>query len=191
LTLDDSPPAESHEQLETEPEPEEKPRRPRRRPRLNDDHDDLTECPRCGKHAHRDYSRCPYCGLRFSSEPAAERRPYFGRRDSEPHRGGLVLALGIIGICGAFCPLVGLVFGILAWILGQGDLSKMKRGQMDPSGEGITQGGWICGIIATVLSLFMSLGCGGFLIMAAADNAQQRNPPAFGPPPVRQVRPAR
>jgi hypothetical protein len=63
----------------------------------------------------------------------------------KPHRGTLILVLGILGlvVCG---PL-----GIAAWIMGSTDLKEMDAGTMDPSGRGQTQAGKICGIIATVL----------------------------------------
>jgi len=63
----------------------------------------------------------------------------------KPHRGTLILILGILGlvVCG---PL-----GIAAWIMGSGDLKQMDAGTMDPAGRGTTQAGKICGIIATVL----------------------------------------
>ncbi|HTY87814.1 MAG TPA: hypothetical protein VMB80_10145 [Candidatus Acidoferrum sp.] len=63
----------------------------------------------------------------------------------KPHRGTLILVLGILGlvVCG---PL-----GIAAWIMGSGDLKQMDAGTMDPAGRGTTQAGKICGIVATVL----------------------------------------
>ena len=62
-----------------------------------------------------------------------------------PHRGGIVLALGIIGIvlCG--------ICGIVAWVMGNQDMRDMDAGRMDPSGRGATQAGKICGIIAPIL----------------------------------------
>ena len=67
----------------------------------------------------------------------------------KPHRGTLILVLGILGlvVCG---PL-----GIAAWIMGNGDLKEMDAGTMDSSGRSTTNGGRICGIIATSL---MALG---------------------------------
>ena len=63
----------------------------------------------------------------------------------KPHRGTLILVLGILGlvICG---PLA-----IAAWVMGAGDLKEMDAGTMDPSGRGTTQAGKICGIIGTIL----------------------------------------
>jgi len=64
---------------------------------------------------------------------------------SMPHRGVLVLVLGILGIimCG--------VFGVIAWVMGNRDVNQMQVGRMDPSGRGLTDAGRICGIIGTVL----------------------------------------
>jgi len=69
----------------------------------------------------------------------------------KPHRGTLILVLGILGllVCG---PL-----GIVAWVMGSGDLKEMDAGSMDPSGRGNTNAGKICGIIATVLTIISVL----------------------------------
>ena len=142
LSLDDDPAAPPQRviPLSAEPEPP-----PSRRPALNDVHDDLRQCPDCGGQVHRDYRRCPYCGWQYAaSAPQRERRAYPGRRDAEPHRGGFVMALGIVGILTFSCAPVGLIFGILAWVFGRSDLNRMKRGEMDPAGEGMTQAGWVC-----------------------------------------------
>jgi len=72
----------------------------------------------------------------------------------KPHRGILILVLGILGLL--LCP----IFGPIAWLMGKGDLAEMDAGQMDPEGRGLTQAGWICGIIGTV---FMIIGILGFV----------------------------
>lgn len=75
-----------------------------------------------------------------------------------PHRGSTVLVLGILSL--VICaPL-----GIFAWVMGNGDLAKMRDGTMDPSGAGITNAGRILGIIATVLLL---LGIAVWVLMFA------------------------
>jgi hypothetical protein len=63
----------------------------------------------------------------------------------EPHRGTLILVLGILGItvCG--------FLGIAAWLMGKRDLDLIKRGQMDPEGETLTRVGYILGLIETIL----------------------------------------
>lgn len=76
----------------------------------------------------------------------------------KPHRGTLILVLGILGlvVCGP-C-------GIAAWIMGNGDLREMDAGMMDPSGRSNTNGGRICGIIATILMGIALVG--GILLVA-------------------------
>jgi hypothetical protein len=85
-----------------------------------------------------------------------------------PHRGGMVMALGIIGLViilleivgylvflpvGIPLSIVGLVLGIMAWVMGGNDLKQMNAGTIDPDGRGMTMGGYVCGIIGTVLRI--------------------------------------
>ena len=79
--------------------------------------------------------------------------PQTSHNNFEPHRGTLILVLGILSLvmCGFFT-------GIPAWIMGRNDLEKIKAGQMDPEGEGPTKGGMICGIICCVISLLSIIG---------------------------------
>lgn len=70
----------------------------------------------------------------------------------KPHRGGAVLALGIIGVWPCF------ICGIIAWVMGSNDLRQMRAGTMDRSGENMTQAGRTCGIVGTILGvLWVSL----------------------------------
>jgi len=62
-----------------------------------------------------------------------------------PHRGTLILVFGILSI--VCC----LIFGIVAWVMASKDLKEMAAGRMDPSGQGMTKAGMICGIIGIVL----------------------------------------
>lgn len=89
-----------------------------------------------------------------------------GTQGLAPHRGGLILALGILGIvlCG--------ICGIIAWVLGNNDLKEMDAGRMDPSGRGTTQAGKICGIIglawqACGIVLWLVLVIGAIVLGAA------------------------
>ncbi|MCL2700559.1 MAG: DUF4339 domain-containing protein [Phycisphaerae bacterium] len=70
----------------------------------------------------------------------------------KPHRGTMILIFGIVGLVTFLCCLT-IIFSILAWVLGQSDLRAMREGRMDPSGQGITNGGRICGIVGVVLYL--------------------------------------
>jgi len=69
-----------------------------------------------------------------------------GRR-VEPHRGVMILVFGILGLMVCF------IFGIVAWVMGKGDLEKMKRGEMDREGEAMTRVGYILGIVSTIIVL--------------------------------------
>lgn len=77
----------------------------------------------------------------------------------KPHRGTLVLILGICGI--VLCGLL----GIPAWIMGSADIKEMDAGTMDPAGRGTTQAGKILGMIACGL---MVVGVVIFVIAAVA-----------------------
>src|SRR5690349_10448850 len=138
---------------------------PRPEPRPGDGRGDLRECPACGRQVHRDARRCYHCGERFvRDERGRDGLPGLTfhapvRRDCEPHRGPLVLALGVLSlVLLSICFPVGAVLGLVAWVMGQGDLRKLKRGDMDPAGQGLTQAGWICGIIGTLLNGLFTLG---------------------------------
>lgn len=76
-----------------------------------------------------------------------------------PHRGGIVLALGLMGFVSG-CP----ILSIMAWVMGNGDLREMREGRMDPEGQGMTQAGYVLGmilsgfwILAAVIGLFVML----------------------------------
>lgn len=71
------------------------------------------------------------------------------RRDYEQeHRGGLILALGIIGLVMSCFPV-----GIVAWVMGNGDLKAMEEGRMDPEGKQLTQVGKILGMVSVILAV--------------------------------------
>jgi hypothetical protein len=63
-----------------------------------------------------------------------------------PHRGGLILALGLIGFF-VSCP----IFSLMAWVMGSHDLNEMRTGRMDRRGEGMTQAGQVLGMILSLL----------------------------------------
>ncbi|MFB0552760.1 MAG: hypothetical protein ACETWQ_05530 [Phycisphaerae bacterium] len=70
-----------------------------------------------------------------------------GQQPLKPHRGGVVLALGIIGLVVCF------ICGIIAWVMGNNDLKEMAAGTMDLSGRGLTQAGRICGMISVIIPI--------------------------------------
>jgi hypothetical protein len=104
------------------------------------DADVTRDCPMCGERIKAAATRCRYCGenlTKKTSHPAG----------LAPHRGGLILAFGIIGL------VICLPFGIAAWVMGNNDLREIEAGRMDPTGEGLTRSGRIVGIIACCLAL--------------------------------------
>jgi predicted Zn finger-like uncharacterized protein len=144
-------------------------------------------CPYCDERINADSRRCRYCGEDLDDEENDfDLKRRFGvRRDCEPHRGTLILVLGIVSIV---IHILGLPLGLPAWIMGSRDLKKMDRGDMDPAGRGTTQAGYICGIIGTILGGLSLLGCVAyiaffmFMISAAATATP---PPTVKPTPVR------
>jgi predicted RNA-binding Zn-ribbon protein involved in translation (DUF1610 family) len=110
-----------------------------------------TSCPMCGEENAAPAKRCRYCGEDLIELPGP-------RGNFAPHRGGLILALGILGWVVCF-PL-----GIAAWVMGSSDLREMAAGRMDPQGEGLTRAGKILGAVQCCLLLvaiplwFLALG---------------------------------
>ena len=103
------------------------------------------------------------------------------RRDYVPHRGGMILAFGIIGLVAL--P----IFGIIAWIMGNSDLAEIRAGRMDPEGEGMTSTGRILGMVGVILWVVgIIVFCGGYFFCIAlfvgAGAAAAKNNPGFRPP---------
>lgn len=85
----------------------------------------------------------------------------------KPHRGVLILVLGILGLIACcFCAPV-------AWYMGSQDMAEIDAGRMDPEGRQMTQIGmilgmvgvglWVLGVIIQVAVLAMA---GGFAAVA-------------------------
>jgi len=83
----------------------------------------------------------------YPQGPAETVEPGPVMQQQRPHRGTLILVLGILGLVCCF------ICGIVAWVMGNGDLREMDAGRMDPSGRGLTQAGKICGIVSVVLQI--------------------------------------
>jgi hypothetical protein len=96
------------------------------------------------------------------------RDDYDDRPDYErPHRGGMILAFGIISL--VMCQIgIGIVFGILAWVMGNSDLRGMAEGEVDPEGKQLTQVGKILGMVACA---FLVLGACLFIAYIAVIGA--------------------
>jgi hypothetical protein len=115
-------------------------------------------------------------------------RPSERRRDrerdgahyEEPHRGTLILVLGIVSLVA--CP----ILGPIAWIMGNGDLKKMDEGVMDPEGKSNTNVGKILGIVGTVLLALQVLAFVFYIVVigfvvanAQPPKAAPQNQPVF------------
>jgi len=83
------------------------------------------------------------------------------RSNLPPHRGGLIMALGLVSLIGGWLFCLPIVVGPVAWILAQIDLRAIRAGEMDPTGESMVRTGQVCGIISTVILV------GGILVIAA------------------------
>jgi hypothetical protein len=78
-----------------------------------------------------------------------------------PHRGGLILVLGLLSWVG--CPVV----SFAAWIMGSHDLREMRAGRMDRSGEAATLAGMIFGMIISGLWILAGIVFAAFLVILA------------------------
>jgi hypothetical protein len=61
----------------------------------------------------------------------------------------MIMILGLVGLVGGMTMYIPLLLGPVAWILGSYDLREIREGRMDPTGEGMTRAGQVCGIVAT------------------------------------------
>jgi len=137
----------------------------------------------------------------YDDRPSRRRGRRRSRGDYVAHRGGMVLAFGIISIVGIFVVggawagvgpfagmgnILGLVFGILGWSMGGKDMREINAGRMDPDGRGMTQAGYIMGIIGTILHVLgMLCSCIAFfgILAIIGGAAWQAKPPPGGPGP--------
>ena len=107
-----------------------------------------------------------------------------------PHRGGVIIALGIIALVmvtlgtalmAAACipvPFFALAVSIPAWIMGHKDLKAIQLGELDPTGKGLTLAGMIMGIVSTaiagvftlIIAFFAILFVIGMIIAVSAGN---------------------
>jgi hypothetical protein len=91
----------------------------------------------------------PFATQQFAApaNPAAT-SPYGRATHYQPHRGVVILVLGLMSFV-VGCP----VLGAIAWFMGSADLREMQAGRMDPEGMGMTQAGRIVGMIHLLLTL--------------------------------------
>jgi hypothetical protein len=78
-----------------------------------------------------------------------------------PARGGTILVYGILSlvVCG--------IFGPIAWSMGNEELRRIDRGEVDPSTRGNVTAGRICGMVASIL-IIVGVAFALFFIVLAA-----------------------
>ena len=111
-------------------------------------------CPFCREDVPREEVRCRYCGEAVDEEEGAIPHSGTVRRDAEPHRGKVLLALGIVSLVlsGLYgLALLGIPLGLTVWLLGRRDLRLMRTEEMDPQGAVLTRAGNACGLVGIVL----------------------------------------
>jgi hypothetical protein len=96
-----------------------------------------------------------------------------------PHRGGTVLALGIVGL---LSPLILVPLGVAAWVLGSKELRGMNEGRIDPAGRTPTQVGRVFGIVGTGLWVLIA---GLTLLMVFATWSMRISSSTIGDGPTR------
>jgi hypothetical protein len=102
-------------------------------------------------------------------------RPGAVRRDCKPHRGLLLLALGVASLAWGLLSLIlvapgllGLAFGIASWALATRDLAEIAQGIMDPDGIQQAQRARSLGVSGVVLSLIGTVGYAFLLLLCFA-----------------------
>jgi hypothetical protein len=90
------------------------------------------------------------------------------RRDCEPDRGALILALGVLSlVCVPLIfpvtSLVGVVLGGVGWWMARQDIPRLNQGLMEPAGLQKTRAGRTCSILGVVLNTLV--GTVGFLVL--------------------------
>jgi hypothetical protein len=116
-------------------------------------------CPACFETIPANTEKCHFCGEDPRVPPRRPPLPTTVRRDCEPHRGNVILVLGIFSLVFLPCAyiLVGIVLGAIAWVMGNRDIKKIRAGTMDPEGEGVTNAGRICGIVGVSTNAFVAI----------------------------------
>src|SRR5262249_29003640 len=128
----------------------------------------------------------------YEDDPPRRRRRSRSSRGA-PHRGTLIMILGLIsdvcvlgsllGFCCGPLALLGAIslgLGIPAWVRGSRALARVMGGEMDDRGRGMTMTGFICGIVGTILSILILIGAVILIIFWGAMMAGGGFAPAGG-----------
>jgi predicted Zn finger-like uncharacterized protein len=145
----------------------------------------IVQCPQCSRKLRvpddllGQKVQCPTCNTLFIGQvestpstpvaPPPERQPLPEpktpptrerpeRRDAVPHRGGLILVLGVLSIVTG----LGFILGPIAWLMASGDLKQIRAGLMERDGESQTNTGMVLGIVGTILGVLGLCCCGAW-----------------------------
>lgn len=106
----------------------------------------------------------------FTAEPEEHRRwerRFELRRDGDPPRGGVLLALGIlsivVGVPSLYLvvpALIGLPLSLVAYLMADRDLLEMRAARMDSRGRASAHAAQWCALVGFLLSaLGLTVGC--------------------------------
>jgi hypothetical protein len=107
----------------------------------------------------------PYAAPESRAEPAYQPSGY---ETSLPHRSGVIMTFGLLGMAGVCISVLGalyywplallnLALTVPPWFWGRSDLRAMRSGAMDATGRSKTKAGCVLGIIGTAASLLIVL----------------------------------
>jgi hypothetical protein len=124
----------------------------------------LREPPPRSDDRGRDSERRPYERRLFDERGLGRHGDPDPFREVRPHRGGVILVLGLAGLLLCFTVLGGWGFGGAALSMANGDIAQMDRGRVDDAGRGLTQAGRVLGALAIIFaSLAAFVICIGLL----------------------------
>jgi hypothetical protein len=109
--------------------------------------------------------QCPFCEHLFDPLDSVQRQGFEGRRDAQPHRGGIIDTLGTISMLAGTLSLctgpvgmvVSLATGIPALVMARNDLEQMRRGNVDAQGRSRTDLGRVKAIVGIILTTLFGL----------------------------------
>jgi hypothetical protein len=109
--------------------------------------------------------QCPFCEHLFDPLDSVRRQGFEGRRDAQPHRGGVIDTLGTISMLAGTLSLctgpvgmvVSLATGIPALFMARNDLEQMRRGNVDVQGRSRTDMGRVKAIVGIILTTLFGL----------------------------------
>lgn len=102
---------------------------------------------------------------------------YYVPPPAPPVNASLILIFGILGIVLSLSCGIGGIFGIAAWVMGNGALQTLDRVGDPMNQRGTVNAGRICGIVGAVLMALGILLYGGFIgygIYAAAHDPSSK-----------------